>query len=299
LSGADAGQAGTDGTTIQLPVAPAASSPPLPILATVFEGYREIGRHGRIYAAQLLVLTLIIWFLQVAATIAAQMATAGSVIWSVVTSDVVYTGSAVILLVAGGTALFVSCQRAVVLGRRPMVRDVVRLGRNELGVRRSVCRYWLIVHLVPTAVAMTNSLAIADVVTRFQPFPRIAAFAFYTGWVLATAPFTVLSLPIALFEGGPAALARAWHRQGRGNGARLFVAAAVAVMPFVLLRMALHEVQHAWQPSGLSAVAAGFILFPTTYKLVSLILILCMSAVVAVAYLRLSPRVESVYRVFD
>jgi len=71
LSGADAGQAGTDGTTIQLPVAPAASSPPLPILATVFEGYREIGRHGRIYAAQLLVLTLIIWFLQVAATIAA------------------------------------------------------------------------------------------------------------------------------------------------------------------------------------------------------------------------------------
>src|SRR5262249_8878371 len=107
------------------PLAPPASPPPLPLPPPVFDGYRAVGRHARIYAGQLLVLTLIVWFLEVAATIATRMAAAGSAFWSIVMSELAYSGSGVILLVAGGTALFISCQRAVVLGRRPMVRDVV------------------------------------------------------------------------------------------------------------------------------------------------------------------------------
>jgi hypothetical protein len=112
----------------------------------------------------------------------------------------------------------------------------------------------------------------------------------------------VLSLPIALFEGTAAPLREAWRRQ-RGNGARMFVASVTAVMPFAVTHFGLREFAHAWAQLAPSAGwwfwAMGFVLFPAAFRMNDLMLILCMSGVVAAAYLRLSPRMEPVYGVFD
>ena len=56
----------------------------------------------------------------------------------------------VTVLLLGGTAIFIDCQRAIVLGLPPAVGHALKLRPGETRVLRAVCVYWLIVHLVPT-----------------------------------------------------------------------------------------------------------------------------------------------------
>src|SRR5262245_43784103 len=141
-----------------------APSPPLPPLRTVLEGYRALAPHGPVYIGQILILTLVIWLLQVTTKFAVGLpAHATPAVMSRILYIVLYIACGIIPLIAGGTAMLISCQRALILGRRPTLRDAFRLRRSEFGVLRSVCVYWLIVHLVPTIAAQVHPPTLQEV----------------------------------------------------------------------------------------------------------------------------------------
>jgi hypothetical protein len=128
-----------------------------------------------------------------------------------------------------------------------------------------------------------------------------AHFAFYWAWVLATAPLVVMSLPIVLFEGASVPLAQGRQRLD-GNGGRMFVAGALAFAPLAAVEIGIYALRAAASPFDGNPVLFLLVDLPLTGFLqcaISFASILVMSALVAAAYLRLSPRIESVYRVFD
>ncbi len=280
---------------------PAAARAALPAAQMALEAYWQVARHPRIYAGQILALAVATWFVQLATSVIAYMATAqaGPGIQAAFL-QVVNIAAVVTVLVLGGTAIFIACQRAIVLGRAPALRDAFRLRASERGVLRAVCAYWCIVHLVPTFVVnggyVAEQLGLA--------FPRLGtpvSFAFYWGWVLATAPLAVLSLPIALFEGGARPLAEG-RRRLNGNTARLFTASIIAFAPLAALQVAVHALRDLGGPPQADAPLSwvvDILLLPIVHGALAFAVILVMSALVAAAYMRLSPRLDSIYCVFD
>jgi hypothetical protein len=284
-----------------LPDASAGPRPALSAAQLALDAYWLAARHGRIYAGQILALAAIGWAVQFATGVVALIFTApaGPAIQAAFL-QVAYICAIVTVLLLGGTAMFISCQRAIVLGQTPAVRDALKLRPSDAGVLRAVCVYWLIVHLVPTVVV--NGSYVAE--TLGLPFPRLSTplnFAFYWGWVLATAPLVVLSLPITLFEDAADALAEG-RRRLDGNTLRLFAASVIAFAPVALFDIAFEALRGF--AGAMDDGTALFWLFevllvPILVTASSLVVILVMSALVAAAYLRLSPRLETVYRVFD
>jgi hypothetical protein len=285
----------------RLPEASAGSRPALPVAQLALDAYWLAMRHGRIYAGQVLALAAIGWAVQFATGIVALIITAqAGPAFQAAFLQVAYICAIVTVLLLGGTAMFISCQRAIVLGRAPAVRDALNIRPSDIGVLRAVCVYWLIVHFVPTVVV--NGSYVAEELGL--AFPRLSTplnFAFYWGWVLATAPLVVLSLPITLFEGAADALAEG-RRRLDGNTVRLFAASVIAFAPVALFDIAFEAARDL-----AGAIDDGTPLFwlfegllvPLLVTASSLVVILVMSALVAAAYLRLSPRLDTVYRVFD
>jgi hypothetical protein len=286
----------------QLPETTAAPPVVLPAGQMVLEAYWYVARHLRVYAGQILLLAVICWFAQFAASIFAVAATAAaSAATQTAVVQLTYIAAVVAVLILGGTAVFMSSQRAIVLGRAPLASDVVKIRRHDAGVLRAVCIYWLIVHLVPTVVVnggyVAEGLGIG--------FPRLStplSFAFYWGWVLATAPLVVMSLPIALFEGSPAPVTEGRARLN-GNTGRLAAASALAFAPLAIFHVALHLVRDAWTAAVAEDPAAVWLIDGVLMSVLrnagTVAVILVMSALVAAAYLRLSPRLDRVYGVFD
>ena len=284
---------------------PETSLPPrttLPAAQIALEAYWHVGRHLRIYAAQILVLSAVGGLLRFVTFIlvASLMAHAGTGLREASLS-LAFIITTVIVLILGGTAIFIDCQRAIVLGLPPAIGHALKLRPGETRVLRAVCVYWLIAHLVPTFV-VNLSYVVAPL--QFDWAPRLSMpvnLAFYWGWVLATAPLVVMSLPIVLFESAPAPLAQGRQRLD-GNGGRMFIAGVLAFAPLAIIDIGIY----AWR-----AGAGPFDNNPALFLLVDLLLmgivqcvtsfaaILVMSALTAAAYVRLSPRIESVYRVFD
>ena len=128
-----------------------------------------------------------------------------------------------------------------------------------------------------------------------------ANFAFYWGWVLAAAPLVVMSLPIVLFESAPSPLTQGRQRLD-GNSGRMFVAGALAFAPLAVVEIGIHMLRHSTETfdsdPALSWLVDG-VLMEILRNATSFTAILVMSALVASAYVRLSPRIDSVYRVFD
>jgi hypothetical protein len=116
--------------------------------------------------------------------------------------------------------------------------------------------------------------------------------------VLATAPLVVLSLPITLFEAAADPLAEG-RRRLDGNTGRLFVASALAFAPIATVDVALYAFRNAYDAANDGTLLLDGLILPILQSAMSLATILVMSALVAAAYLRLSPRLDSVYRVFD
>lgn len=283
----------------RLPAAPRAA---LPAAQMALEAYWQVARHPRIYAGQILALAAASWCVQLATSVIAYVATVqASRGIQAAFLQLTHIAAVVTVLVLGGTALFIGCQRAIVLGETPAVRHVFRLRPAERGVLRAVCIYWCIVHLVPTVVV--NGGYVADELGL--AFPRLGApvsFAFYWGWVLATAPLAVLSLPIALFEGGAEPLAEG-RRRLNGNTARLFAASVIAFAPLAMFQIALYALRAGLSDPAEAVSPVGWLvellLMPILQGASSFAVILVMSALVATAYVRLSPRLEAVYRVFE
>ena len=226
---------------------PEALPPPrrrLPVAQLAFEAYWLVSRHLLSYGLQILVLSAIAVPAQLAMSILVDAIMAGaSPEWRVTVGVATYAGTAVAVLLIGGTAIFVSCQRAVVLGQRPAVRHALGLRRNELPVLRALCVYWLIVHLVPTLVAQTNNLAQSLPLDWFPQSPFVMAnFAFYWVWVLVTAPLVVLSLPIVLFEASGTPLAEA-RRRLDGNAGRLLAGSTLALAPIGTPEVVMYQLQ--------------------------------------------------------
>jgi hypothetical protein len=109
----------------------------------------------------------------------------------------------------------------------------------------------------------------------------------------------VLSLPITLFERGADPLAEG-RRRLDGNTGRLVAASALAFAPIAALDVALFAFRESYDAAedGTRLLLDGLIM-PILQAASSLATILVMSALVAATYLRLSPRLDSVYRVFD
>lgn len=282
-----------------LPETSAAPHPPLSAPQLALEAYWLVMRHARVYSGQVLALSAISWVVQIAVAIVFDVGTAqaGSGFRTVVL-QLAYIAAIVTVLVLGGTAIFISCQRAIVLGQAPAVRHALNLRHSELRVLRAVCTYWLVVHLVPTVVV--NGAYIAEALgIPFLRLPTAAGFAFYWGWVLATAPLVVLSLPITLFEAAADPLAEG-RRRLDGNTGRLFVASALAFAPIAAVDIALYVFRDVYDPvDDGTLLLLDALLMPILQSASSLATILVMSALVAATYLRLSPRLDSVYRVFD
>jgi len=286
---------------------PETQQPPrrrLPPAQLTFEAYWLLSRHPLAYAGQIIVLSAFAMVAQAVVTVLVDGFTADAgTPWRPVVEVATYAGTAVTILLLGGTALFVSCQRAVVLGQPPAVRDALRLRRSEYPVLRALCVYWLIVHLVPTLVAQTNNLAQSLPLEWFPQTPYVIVnFALYWGWVLAAAPLVVLSLPIVLFEAAAAPIAEA-RRRLDGNGGRLLAASSIALVPLGGVEVVMYELQQGgWVPFDGAQDPLGllnFLFFSAVQNLMSFSIILLMSALVAAAYLRLSPKFEPIYRVFD
>jgi hypothetical protein len=278
---------------------PERSAAPLPAAQLAIDSYWLVMRHARVYAGQVLVLAAICWLVQVTVAIVFDLGTvqAGSGV-RVVVLQLTYIAAFVTVLILGGTAIFISCQRAIVLDHAPAVSHALKLRQSDRGVLRAVCVYWLVVHLVPTVVV--NGARIAEVLgLPFLQLPTAAGFAFYWGWVLATAPLVVLSLPITLFEAAADPLAEG-RRRLDGNTGRLFVASALAFAPIAIIDIALYVFRDVSEPAdGSTLLLLDALIMPILQAASSLATILLMSALVAAAYLRLSPRLDSVYRVFD
>ena len=275
---------------------------PLPAAQIALEAYWHVGRHLRIYAVQILVLSSVSWFVQFVMSIVASTVVAhASAEAQLASQQLVFVATVVTVLLLGGTAIFIDCQRAIVLGLPPAVGHALKLRPGETRVLRAVGVYWLVVHLVPTFVVQISYVAAPLQLDWAPQLPMPMNFAFYWGWVLATAPLVVMSLPIVLFESAPAPLAQGRQRLD-GNGGRMFVAGALAFAPLAVVEIGIYM---------LRGSAGSFDSDPALYWLVDVVLmnilqnatsfaaILVMSALVAAAYLRLSPRIESVYRVFD
>jgi len=284
---------------------PETSVPPrtsLPAAQIALEAYWHVGRHFRIYAAQILVLSAVGGFVQFATYILVSlvMARAGAGLQTAAL-NLALVVTIVTVLLLGGTAIFIDCQRAIVLGFPPAIGHALKLRPGETRVLRAVCIYWLIVHLVPTFVVQMSYLAPSLQIDWPLRLPMPANFAFYWTWVLAAVPLVVMSLPIVLFESAPAPLTQGRQRLD-GNGGRMFIAGALAFAPLAVVEIGIY---------ALRAAAGPFDSNPALFLLVDLLLmsilqcatsfaaILVMSALVAAAYLRLTPRIESVYRVFD
>jgi len=285
----------------QLPETPVRPRPALPAAQLALEAYWHVGRHLRVYALQILVLSVVSWMLQLATNIVLSLMIPRA-------SDAVATGmqqlvfvvTIVTVLLLGGTAIFIDCMRAVVLGLTPAVGHALRLRPGETRVLRAVCIYWLIVHLVPTVVVQLSYVAEPLQLDWAPRLPAPANFAFYWGWVLATAPLVVMSLPIVLFESAPAPLAQGRQRL-EGNGGRMFAAGALSFAPLAVVEVATYEAHAAGLFDSDPALywLFEFVFMNLLQTATSFAAILVMSALVAAAYLRLSPRIESVYRVFD
>ncbi len=288
--------------TSLLPETPPRAPVALPAAQIVLEAYWHVGRHARTYVAQILVLSAVTWFVLIAMNIVVSLLLVrASVGVQLAAQQFVYVIAVVTVLLLGGTAIFIDCQRAIVLGLTPAIGHALKLRPGETRVLRAVCIYWLIVHLVPTLVVNTSYVAVPLQLDWAPQLPVPANFAFYWAWVLATAPLVVMSLPIVLFERAPSPLAAGRQRLD-GNGSRMFVAGALAFAPLAAVEIGIYLLRSA---------IGSFDNDPALFWLVDVVLInilqiatsfatiLVMSALVAAAYLRLSPRIESVYRVFD
>ena len=276
--------------------------PALPAAQIALEAYWHVGRHLRVYASQILVLSVICGFVQFATYFVVAIVVAGAGAGTQTAAlNLALVVTIVTVLLLGGTAIFIDSQRAIVLGLPPAVGHALRLRPGETRVLRAVCVYWLIVHLVPTFVVQMSYLAPFLQFDWPLRLPMPANFAFYWAWVLATVPLVVMSLPIVLFENAPAPLVEGRQRLDR-NGGRMFIAGAIAFVPLGVVEIAIYALRDA---AGSFADNPGMFLLvdllimSILQCMISLSTILVMSALVAAAYMRLSPRIESVYRVFD
>lgn len=286
----------------RLPETSLPSRTALPAGQIALEAYWHVGRHLWIHAGQVLVLSAVTWFVEMAMSLLVSLLLVGaSAGVQAAAQQLALIVAIVTMLLLGGTAIFIDCQRAIVFGVSPAVGHALKLRPGETRVLRAVCVYWLVVHLVPTVVVNIGYVAAPLQLDWAPRLPVPASFAFYWGWVLATAPLVVMSLPIVLFETAPSPLAQGRLRLD-GNSGRMFVAGALAFAPLALVEVGTYMLRRATGPSDGD---------PNFYWLVDIVLmsilqnatsfaaILVMSALVAAAYLRLSPRIESVYRVFD
>jgi len=283
-----------------LPETPPPPRTALPAAQLALEAYWHVGRHLRVYALQILVLSVVSWLFQVATSIVVSLIPHASLAAATGMQQLVFVVTIVTVLLLGGTAIFIDCMRAVVLGVTPAVGHALRLRPGETRVLRAVCIYWLIVHLVPTVIVQLSYVADPLGLDWVPRLPAPANFVFYWGWVLATAPLVVMSLPIVLFEGAAAPVAQGRQRLD-GNGGRMFLASALAFAPLAAVEVGAYLVRTAGPFDNDPALywLFEFVLMNLLQTATSFATILVMSALVASAYLRLSPRIESVYRVFD
>jgi hypothetical protein len=284
-----------------LPETPAPPRTTLPAAQIALEAYWHVGRHVRTYAAQVLVLSAVCGFAQFATYIVVALATAraGPMLQAAVLNLAAVTTIVTVLLL-GGTAIFIDCQRAIVLGLPPAIGHALKLRPGETRVLRAVCVYWLIVHLVPTFVVQMSYVAPTLAPDWPLQLPMPANFALYWAWVLATAPLVVMSLPIVLFENAPAPLAQGRQRLD-GNAGRMFIAGALAYAPLAVVEIGIYTLHAAADPLAFNPALflVDLLVMSFLQGVTSFSAILVMSALVASAYIRLSPRIESVYRVFD
>jgi hypothetical protein len=280
-------------------------APRLPIWGTSKDAYRHLWQHRWPYLGQLLLWALILLMAQ---TLAGVVVTAGifRALDLPLRIDLVrapYMVATVLCLIAGGGAIFLSCASALMSQQAPRLSDAVRL-RHIGPFWRTMILYWLTVHLLPTVAvygANTYKLTHRDYLSWLSYYPLYSG---YWAWALLTAPIVVLALPISACEEHASPLREAWIRS-RGNRLRILATSFLCALPAIVISQARRYVEPSiWEALGANGWWPGTLwLFRFLSGLVacslSVLLILLFSAAVTSAYLRLSPRLDQVARVFD
>jgi len=279
----------------------AARQPPLPIWATIKDAYRHLWHHRWRYAAQLLVASLVAWALMLLADLASDLfrlhAGPGFANYGRYIAGRIAT---ILGLILGGGTMFLSCGRAILFHRTPLIMDVLRVQR--FGRFWSVLfTYWFLAHLGPT---IASEVVVQQ---RGWGLSWLIGYVGYAGYWALTVPIaTVLamSMPVAAFEAERSPFRRGWIRSRR-NFLRLAAVALLASVPTVafevLVSHALGVLLELFDIRVQSQLTVSIVdwLYRLLASLMSFIIILVLLATTLSAYARLSPKAEHVARVFD
>jgi len=274
----------------------------LAIGPTIADAARIVWRQGRVYAALIVLYSVVLQVASTVATFLLAMLTAGLPPIAALGVDRLLQLILIeLFLISCGTALFITVQRATLLGERPSITAGLRIRRQDFAAWRAVVLYWLAAHLVPTLISHLNGFAAAADLGWFPRIPFGWEMPLYWAFVCAVAPWVALGLPIALFEGDRRPF-RAARQRLRGQWSRYLAVLTIGLLPGALcvyLRQLLEAAlarPAVWRSPFRSVISAGL---EMAYSAETYIVILLMSAVIGAAYSRLSPKFEPVYRVFD
>jgi hypothetical protein len=281
---------------------------PLPIRATAAETYGHLWRHRWVYLGQLLIWAILLWLAGFLMQLLQALFRWAEIDWIVagtsLVDTIIFFTILILVLLAGGGMMFLSCGRAIVNSRPPHIGDALRFHRmgtfwRHLGI------YWLIVNLVPTIVVQGLRIyfEVYDIRENWQG--SWGLLALYWVWAAAAAPAIVLALPIAAFELHDRPIREGWRRL-RGNRLRLVALSLVTALPMHILRM-VHEIvlpliQDFFRDSELPVLLdllSYWLLQQVLQDMLNFLMILVLGATVLCAYNRLAPRFDHLARVFD
>ncbi len=194
----------------------------LPVLATAIEAYRRLFSHGWVYAGEILLLTALAfavlytlypagWLLQKYDLPPEQVL----VIWQWLTAGLKLAVTA--LLCVSHTLVGLSCQRAILAGEPPSLRQLLRPGWRHLRYL-ALWLFCVILLFVPVlllvfSVARSGAAGPSSVAI----FLTLVASLL---WISVLAPFLVLAFPAVALD-RPRAIAESFRRS-RGQRIQLF-----------------------------------------------------------------------------
>ena len=273
----------------------------LPVWGTIKDAYRHLWHHRWRYTAQLLIVGLGISAVCFLSDMLIQFVGLYYGIGLVSSGRLFsFTAATVLGLVLGSGMIFLSCGRAILYHRRPLITDVVRLHRFGSFWTVLVC-YWFLSHLAPTVASLIVHLHGAWDISWLNTY---VVYVGYWIWVLPIATALAMAMPIAAFEAESAPFRQGWMRS-RGNLVRFALIALLASVPTLAVEeIVLHGWVAIWEGLGLDPDSSAVTImvswsFQPLRNLLSFLIILVLSAVTLTAYARLSPRFEHMAKVFD
>jgi len=239
----------------------------LAVLETAVQAYVHLLRLGWIYLGQLGLWLGIVFSAAFVLGLAYAVGSDERAMPEIVEAALLLVGGAVALI--GLMSVCVGCHRAVLLGEKPTLLRMFRVGRREL-------RYpgvWVLSVIAFVGLVMGIGIIFAGYAPGAAALISIVAI----GWAAFIAPLLALAFPIAALDGRHAV--RTGMRQSRGHRLRLLGLLIVVHLPLILAAV----------PVTLLGAAAGEVV----QTMLQLIQMLVLVAATSVAYERIADSAAS------